>query len=46
MVNPPTHTTKTTPMLQVRDRTLGLKAQVLQNDAKIEKLLAMAVMGR
>jgi hypothetical protein len=31
--------------MQVRERTLGLKAQVLHNDEKINKLLNMAVSG-
>ena len=30
---------------QVRDRTLGLKAQILRNDETITKLLSMAVSG-
>ena len=30
---------------QVRDRTIGLKAQVVRNDETISKLLSMAVTG-
>lgn len=30
---------------QVRDRTVGLKAQVVRNDETIAKLLSMAVTG-
>lgn len=37
--------TRRTRAPQVRDRTLGLKAQVLRNDETIAKLLSMAVSG-